>query len=203
MTTLLLTNKRKLFTLPCLYFSRVHMARLANYNYLRCSVFFAALTLSLAAWSAEPAPTAPIEDAKIHSTMLTRIQEITERASDLVSKAFDFIGTRYRRGGNNQEQGLDCSGLVRLVFKEVVGMHLPRTALEISQRGESITLNELQPGDLVFFNTLKRNFSHVGIYIGENKFIHAPSSGGEVRVENMDISYWKKRFNGARRIQTF
>lgn len=111
-----------------------------------------------------------------------------------------MIGIRYRYGGNAPESGLDCSGLVRYVFKQVTGAELPRTSEEISRVGQTVEPGELQPGDLVFYNTLRRGFSHVGIYLGDNKFIHAPSAGGQVRIERMDISYWKNRFNGARRI---
>ena len=106
----------------------------------------------------------------------------------------------YKRGGSTPENGLDCSGFVRLVFKDAVGAELPRTSAEISKVGEKIEVKDLQPGDLVFYNTLRRGFSHVGIYLGDNKFIHSPSAGGQVRIESMDLSYWKQRFNGARRI---
>ena len=90
---------------------------------------------------------------------------------------------------------------MQYVFKEAWGKELPRTSAEISRVGERVDVKELQPGDLVFYNTLRRSFSHVGIYLGDSKFIHAPSAGGKVRIESMDLSYWKKRFNGARRIQ--
>ena len=86
------------------------------------------------------------------------------------------------------------------MFKDAVGAELPRTSAEISKVGEKIEVKDLQPGDLVFYNTLRRGFSHVGIYLGDNKFIHSPSAGGQVRIESMDLSYWKQRFNGARRI---
>ena len=134
------------------------------------------------------------------STAYTKLQEIRQRASDLTLKAMDFMGIRYKRGGNTPENGLDCSGFVRLVFKDAVGENLPRTAAEISRVGENVDQKDLRPGDLVFYNTLKRGFSHVGIYLGDNKFIHSPSAGGQVRIESMDLAYWKKRFNGARRI---
>ena len=150
--------------------------------------------LTLSALAADPP--APQEQA----TTLTRLQSLTSRASDLVLQAMGMIGIRYKYGGNAPDSGLDCSGLVRYVFKQVWGTDLPRTSQEISQLGQKVETNELQPGDLVFYNTLRRSFSHVGIYLGDNKFIHAPSSGGEVRVESMDVSYWKKRFNGARRL---
>ena len=134
------------------------------------------------------------------TTLMTRVQDIKDHAANLVTKAIDFLGTRYKRGGNTVEQGLDCSGLVRLVYKDAANIDLPRTSLEISREGEKINSDDLQPGDLVFFNTLKRGFSHVGIYLGDNKFIHSPSAGGQVRIESMNIAYWKNRFNGARRI---
>lgn len=115
-------------------------------------------------------------------------------------RAMSLIGIRYKYGGTSPENGLDCSGLVGYVFKEAWGKTLPRTSEEISLLGEKIESHDLRPGDLVFYNTLKRTFSHVGIYLGDNKFIHSPSQGGEVRIERMDVNYWKKRFNGARRI---
>lgn len=121
-------------------------------------------------------------------------------AQELVLRALTFVGVSYRRGGESPESGFDCSGLVRHVFRESLGLILPRTSHDISRVGETISREELQPGDLVFFNTLRRGFSHVGIYLGEHRFVHAPATGGEVRVEDMRQSYWTKRFNGARRI---
>ena len=121
-------------------------------------------------------------------------------AQELVVRALSFVGVNYRRGGESPETGFDCSGLVRHVFRESLGLMLPRTSRDISRVGETIQRDELQPGDLVFFNTLRRGFSHVGIYLGERRFVHAPASGGEVRVEDMRQNYWVKRFNGARRI---
>lgn len=134
------------------------------------------------------------------ATPLTRLHAFTNRASELAIQAMSMIGIRYKYGGDAPESGLDCSGLVRYVFKQVWGKDLPRTSEQISQVGQQVDANDLRPGDLVFYNTLRRGFSHVGIYLGDNKFIHAPSSGGQVRIESMDLSYWKKRFNGARRI---
>jgi len=131
---------------------------------------------------------------------VSRLQGFTNRASELALQAMTMLGIRYKYGGNAPENGLDCSGLVRYVFKEVLGKELPRTSEEISRVGKQVERTDLQPGDLVFYNTLRRGFSHVGIYLGDNKFIHSPSSGGHVRIESMDIQYWKQRFNGARRI---
>lgn len=121
-------------------------------------------------------------------------------AQELVLRALSFVGVNYRRGGESPETGFDCSGLVRHVYREALGLTLPRTSRDISRVGETIQSDELKPGDLVFFNTLRRGFSHVGIYLGDHRFVHAPASGGEVRVEDMRQSYWTRRFNGARRI---
>lgn len=129
-----------------------------------------------------------------------RLSNFTDRAAQIAIEALSLVGIRYRYGGNSPEQGLDCSGLVRYVFREANGTVLPRTSHEMSRQGEPVDKQDLQPGDLVFFNTLNRAFSHVGIYLGNNQFIHAPSAGRAVRVENMDMSYWKARFNGARRV---
>ncbi|HWS73925.1 MAG TPA: C40 family peptidase [Quisquiliibacterium sp.] len=121
-------------------------------------------------------------------------------ATDLVVRALDLLGVNYKWGGNSPETGLDCSGLVRHVFAQAAGLVLPRRSEEISRAGAPIARSELRPGDLVFFNTLRRTFSHVGIYIGDGRFVHAPSRGGQVRVENLAGSYWASRFNGGRRL---
>lgn len=125
----------------------------------------------------------------------------SERAREVMVNALSLTGVRYKYGGNSPETGFDCSGFVRYVFKQATSLTLPRSAIEISQLGTTIPRHELQPGDLVFFNTLKSAFSHVGIYVGNNRFIHSPSSGGKVRVESMQDGYWAKRFNGAQRIE--
>jgi cell wall-associated NlpC family hydrolase len=127
------------------------------------------------------------------------IQEDTA-LNDLAFYALSLAGTPYRYGGNSPETGFDCSGFVRHVFHSTLGIELPRSSREINELGEKITANELRPGDLVFYNTLRRAFSHVGIYLGEGRFVHSPSSGGGIRVEDMNQGYWQKRFNGARRI---
>lgn len=150
-----------------------------------------------------PAPlitTAPATLPAMTEVARSRLQALTDRASELAMRAVGMLGIHYQRGGNTPESGLDCSGLVRYVFKEAWGTILPRTSEEISQVGKQVENRDMQPGDLVFYNTLKRGFSHVGIYLGENKFIHSPSPGGHVRIESMDLVYWKQRFNGARRI---
>jgi cell wall-associated NlpC family hydrolase len=137
-----------------------------------------------------------LETASSNETSLSQF------SSELVLRAMTLLGINYKFGGNTPETGFDCSGFVRYVFKEAFGLALPRRAEEISQKGQRIGVEQLVPGDLVFFNTLKRTFSHVGIYIGNNQFVHAPSSGGTVKVENIDKSYWQTRFDGARRLIT-
>lgn len=179
-------------------------------------MFAAAVTLSTSAWCFESAPPASYASfsapssaetsaptgtmARLHQLAEQATSDFTSRASELALGAMEMIGIRYKYGGDSPENGLDCSGLVRYVFKETWGKILPRTSQEISHAGTKINKDELRPGDLVFFNTLRKTFSHVGIYLGDNKFIHSPAAGKEVRIESMDLSYWKKRFNGARRI---
>lgn len=119
---------------------------------------------------------------------------------DVLLSALSLSGTPYKYGGNSPETGFDCSGFVRYVFSQAANLTLPHGARAISQLGKSIPVEQLQPGDLVFFNTLKKAFSHVGIYMGEGRFIHAPSDGGGVHIVNMNDPYWSKRFNGARRL---
>ncbi|MDP9900132.1 C40 family peptidase [Variovorax ginsengisoli] len=129
-------------------------------------------------------------------------RNVVDRTSDLVVTAIGFLGVPYRRGGNTAETGFDCSGFVRAMYNQTVGQLLPRRAEEQAAATEKIDRSELKPGDLVFFNTMRRAFSHVGIYVGEGKFIHAPRSGANVRVEDMNGSYWQRRFDGARRVQS-
>ncbi len=128
------------------------------------------------------------------------LERYTNTAQDLILKGLELVGVSYRLGGTDPNAGLDCSGFVQLVFRDSIGMILPRTSREMSQLGDRIDRKELKPGDLVFFNTMRRAFSHVGIYLGEGRFLHAPRPGGEVRVEDMRSSYWVTRYNGARRV---
>lgn len=126
---------------------------------------------------------------------------VANAASDMVISAMNFLGVPYRRGGDSADKGFDCSGFTRYVFEHSLGLVLPRRSEEQARAPGLIKVQReaLKPGDLVFFNTVRRTFSHVGIYIGDNKFIHAPRPGGEVRIEDMRVAYWSKRFNGARR----
>jgi cell wall-associated NlpC family hydrolase len=129
------------------------------------------------------------------------LSQLGSRAGDLVVHAMGFIGVPYKFGGNSGETGLDCSGFVRAVYSQSMGLLLPRKADQQAAATTQIERTELQPGDLVFFNTLRRAFSHVGIYVGNGRFVHAPRPGGEIRVESMATAYWATRFNGARRVE--
>jgi cell wall-associated NlpC family hydrolase len=120
--------------------------------------------------------------------------------SDIVVRALTLIDTPYRHGGSTPQTGFDCSGLVRYVYNAVAARQLPRRSEDIGKLGESISRAQLEPGDLVFFNTLARAYSHVAIYIGEGRFLHAPARGGRVRIEALDDRYWRVRFDGARRL---
>jgi len=157
-------------------------------------LFFAASTV----WAQEPAEaTIPAELAA--TTLQTKP---ATGVSEMLNYALNLIGVDYKYGGTSPTSGFDCSGFVGHVFRQVSGLSLPHNALAISRQGKKISTDELQPGDLVFFKTLRRSFSHVGIYLGDNRFVHAPSKGGGVEVVNMQEKYWLKRFNGARRVLT-
>lgn len=123
--------------------------------------------------------------------------------NDVAVYALSLSDTPYHYGGNTPESGFDCSGFVRHVFQHTLGMSLPRTSHEMSRIGEAEKLSRLQPGDLVFYNTMRKANSHVGIYLGEGKFVHSPRAGSSVRVENMNETYWVRRYNGARRLKNY
>lgn len=118
----------------------------------------------------------------------------------MAGTALKFLGVKYRFGGDTPSTGFDCSGLVGYAAEKSLGLKLPRRSAEIARQGKSVRKSELKKGDLVFFNTLGRRFSHVGIYLGNQKFVHAPRTGAVVRIESMETAYWKKRYNGARRL---
>lgn len=123
-----------------------------------------------------------------------------EAVGDLLLQAMSLMGVAYRFGGSSPETGLDCSGFIQYIFRKSLRVNLPRTSAEMARAGRVIDRSELAPGDLVFYNTRGFQYSHVGMYLGGNKFIHAPRTGKSVEVVNMASSYWVQRFNGARRI---
>ncbi len=122
-------------------------------------------------------------------------------AQEIILHAISQTGVKYKYGGITPDSGFDCSGFVRYVFQQAANLTLPHGARAISQVGTKISKDELQPGDLVFFNTLRSVTSHVGIYVGNNRFIHSPSAGGTISVTDMNDAYWSKRFTGARHIE--
>lgn len=126
---------------------------------------------------------------------------VQSKATDLLMYSLSLVGVQYKYGGKSPETGLDCSGFVSHVFRHVASLALPHNAYAISLIGKKIAPQELQPGDLVFFNTLRKSFSHVGIYLGDNRFIHAASSStGKVEIDDLRNNYWQAHFNGARRL---
>jgi cell wall-associated NlpC family hydrolase len=126
---------------------------------------------------------------------------MSEERAEALLQTLLALGVDYRYGGGSYGSGFDCSGLVAHVFREAYGIELPHNARAQSEFGVRVSLSELRAGDLVFYNTLNRPFSHVGIYLGDGRFVHAPKTGAQVRVEPIDGSYWMRRFDGARRIR--
>jgi len=132
---------------------------------------------------------------------LIALPAYAEASDDVSMYAVSLVGSPYRLGGTSPETGLDCSGFVGHVFRQAAGVELPRDSRAISRAAQPVARTELQPGDLVFFNTLNRAFSHVGIYLGDDRFVHAASSRtGEVMVSDLGNPYWQQRFDGARRV---
>jgi cell wall-associated NlpC family hydrolase len=133
----------------------------------------------------------PVLTHEAHSSAIVR---------KLASYAYSLVGTPYKFGGYSPKTGFDCSGFVDYVFRHSANVSLPHNAHQISRYGSPVKSSQLREGDLVFYDTNNEAYSHVGIYLGNNRFIHAPSSGGSVRTENMLEHYWKIHYNGARRI---
>lgn len=129
-----------------------------------------------------------------------RAMEFISKSANVVVTALSYLGTPYKWGGNSMEEGVDCSALVKNVYESAAGVVLPRTSYEQSMATDKISKSDIKPGDLLFFNTRRRAYSHVAIYIGDGQFIHSPRRGQVVRIESFN-SYWIKRFNGARRVE--
>lgn len=162
-------------------------------------VFAVTATLASTALAGERPADRSLADAA-RTSLLTAASRMVERTRDVALFALSLVGIDYRYGGDTPEQGLDCSGLIHYAFQEVTGVVLPRTSRELSRIGKRVGAQDLEPGDLVFFNTRRRAFSHVGIYLGDDRFIHAPSKGGEVNVAVLSARYWRQRYDGARRL---
>lgn len=156
----------------------------------------AASTLQSTTPAAEPGTLV----ASVTATVQSAADSVVQSAQSVTGYALELIGVRYKFGGETPERGLDCSGLVKYVFEQVMGVALPHSARGQANVGEKVDMEELRPGDLVFFNTRRFANSHVGIYLGDNSFIHAPNRRGAVKITSIDDRFWKKRFNGARRL---
>jgi cell wall-associated NlpC family hydrolase len=190
------------------------LARSATTHRLWTAVLLVCVSLPLAAQTVSPSSNDDMSQFlqdkglvqkftdKLGDQMSAAGKVVSDKASELVVTAMGFLGVPYKRGGNSFEHGLDCSGFVRLIYEQTAGLLLPRRSAEQAAATTPIEKSELQPGDLVFFNTLKSTFSHVGIYVGDHKFIHSPRSGAVVRVDDMRVAYWQQRFDGARRVDT-
>ncbi|MBI5861895.1 MAG: C40 family peptidase [Rhodocyclales bacterium] len=155
--------------------------------------------LMLAACGMLPsAPQRSAANGKVGADNTASSLPVSEKALDVVLYALGLVETGYRFGGKNPEAGLDCSGMVSLVFDKAAGLRLQGSAADLARQGKIVATTQLRPGDLVFFNTLQRPYSHVGIYIGEGRFVHAPSSGGKVRIDSLNERWFATRFEEAR-----
>jgi cell wall-associated NlpC family hydrolase len=174
----------------CLYFPSVFdyiaLDMVRNYLYL---IAFCASVIGCAGPRAMP-----------ESMPQQRLGPPSAERSEALLQAVLALGADYRYGGDSPTTGYDCSGLVAHVFEQAWGLELPHNARAQSEIGTPVSLAELQPGDLVFFDTQHRAYSHVGIYLGNGRFVHAPKTGARVRVARLQSSYWMRRFDGARRL---
>lgn len=131
----------------------------------------------------------------------TEIRDLSLVSNEVIFRAISLVGTPYRYGGTQPDTGFDCSGLIGFVFNEAAGLRLPRTTRElIDIDARTVDRSDLQAGDLIYFNSRGGRVSHIGIYVGENRFVHAPSSGGVVRIDKLDTPYWTKFYVGAKRL---
>jgi cell wall-associated NlpC family hydrolase len=139
--------------------------------------------------------------SKNNATKVAQFKQDTSVGTEDISiAAVGLVGVPYRYGGNNPKGGFDCSGLIVYVYSKSANIKLPRTIQEISTKGQSVESQPPAPGDLVFFNTTGEKYSHAGIYVGQGRFVHAPSAGGTVRLEYITAPYWAARFTEARRL---
>ena len=152
--------------------------------------FFSLLMVACA--SKPPAPQAPARQPA------ERPPASSPKGNDVVLFALSLLDTGYRFGGKNPEAGLDCSGMVSYIYGRAAGLRVSGSAADIARRGRPVERAGLRPGDLVFFNTRNAAFSHVGVYIGDDRFIHAPSSNGRVRIDQLGAHYFAQRFETAR-----
>ncbi|WP_255989876.1 C40 family peptidase [Chitinolyticbacter albus] len=154
--------------------------------------------LLLAACSSQPVRTANKPKPSTTTPSISQITVDSAQRQEVLLYALGLLDVGYQFGGKNPEAGLDCSGMVRFIYQNAVGVNLPHNAAQIARLARPIARAELAAGDLVFFNTQGRPFSHVGIYLGDGRFVHAPSSGGKIKVETLEKRYFADRFEGGR-----
>jgi cell wall-associated NlpC family hydrolase len=163
---------------------------------LLSAMFTLAFSLPFSASAARPELTpSPVTQT---SKAVKAVKAVSAVGNEVALYAMGMIGIGYRFGGKKPEVGLDCSGMVSYIFKRAADLRVQGSAADIARQGQEIEPEALRAGDLVFFNTLNRMFSHVGIYIGEGRFVHAPSSNGKVRIDRLDDSYYAQRYHMAR-----
>ena len=187
-----------------------HLARFVGLTVMAAALAAPLGTALAAPQSIRQPAMRPVDDQGLLDTVASSvankssqlITQVRDGASGLVDSAMNFLGVRYKLGGNSVETGFDCSGFTRYVFENSLGRVLPHRADEQANAPElaKVDKKDLKPGDLVFFDTMRRTFSHVGIYLGDGKFIHSPRTGESVRIEDINISYWARHFTGARRV---
>ena len=160
-------------------------------NRMRCTLV---LTLLLSACGSVP----PVVERTAGETPVAPRRGANDKGNEVALFALGLIDTGYRFGGKNPEAGLDCSGMVAYIFNRAIGFRVGGSAADIARRGLPVDRGSLRPGDLVFFNTRNAPLSHVGVYIGDDRFVHAPSSNGRVRIDDMKAAYFAARFETAR-----
>ena len=152
------------------------------------------LIAALLAACGSPGPRPPAST----ETIAQASPPVSEKGNEIVLYAMGLLDTGYRFGGKNPEAGLDCSGMVSYVFEKSVDLRLAGSAADLARQGKPVPAEKLKPGDLVFFNTRNRPNSHVGIYIGDDRFVHAPNSRGKVRTESLKKGWFAARFEEGR-----
>ena len=176
------------------------MKRRATLFFLVLSLLHPVAALASPIDAAEVMPPVAIDTVTDAGSATTGPNAVADRTGSVLMQALSLIGANYRFGGSSIEHGFDCSGFVRYVFTEAVSLELPRSSYAMARLGKAVDRDQLEPGDLLFYNTMRRRASHVAIYLGDGRFVHAPSKGKQVEIVEMSDSYWKKRFNGARRL---
>ena len=176
------------------------MKRHATLFFLALSLLHPVAALGSPIDAAEVMPPVAIDTVTDAGSATTGPNAVADRTGSVLMQALSLIGANYRFGGSSIEHGFDCSGFVRYVFTEAVSLELPRSSYAMARLGKAVDRDQLAPGDLLFYNTMRRRASHVAIYLGDGRFVHAPSKGKQVEIVEMSDAYWKKRFNGARRL---